>query len=302
MMQRVEAKGLGVALAAHAALLGLLAYGFDDPDPKPKILPISVELVTEDVGLESTAPTPSAQEPAPLLAPEEGPPAPALAEPVPAPLPVPRVEPAPAPRVTPTPPPPRPVPTPKAVPRPQPRPVPAQARPAPPKPAPPRPAPAQAKAAPTQAAKPSAPAGQPKGSATRPTGRLNGVLASLGTSNSQSKAASPPAKRGDAKVEASLVAEVRRKVKPHWQRNVPTGADAEQLKTELVITLARSGAITGIRVTGTTGTTASNRPQVALHQERARKAVTLAAPFGLPAEFYENWKELTITLDMRLAQ
>jgi hypothetical protein len=91
-------------------------------------------------------------------------------------------------------------------------------------------------------------------------------------------------------------------VKPHWQRNVPTGADAEQLRTEVVITLSRSGAVTGMRVAGTTGITASNRPQVALHQERAKKAITLAAPFDLPDEFYENWKELTITLDLRLSQ
>jgi outer membrane biosynthesis protein TonB len=296
-MDRAEATGLGIAVAGHVALFAVLALGFAATKlPVPKTNPIEIDFVTEEVGLESTAPTPSAEEPAPLLAPEEGPPAPALAQPAPTPLPVPRVEPAPAPRVTPTPPAPRPVPAPKAAQRPQPRPGPQ------PKAAPPRPAPAQAKAAPKAAPKASAPQGQPKGSATRPTGRLSGLLNGLGSRDTQSKATAPPAQKGDARVEAGLVAEVRRKVKPHWQRNVPTGADAEQLKTELVITLSRSGAITSIRATGTTGITASNRPQVALHQERAKKAVTLAAPFNLPDQFYENWKELTITLDLRLSQ
>jgi hypothetical protein len=127
---------------------------------------------------------------------------------------------------------------------------------------------------------------------------LNG----LGTTETPSHAATPPAARGGPAVEASLVAEVRRQVKPHWQRAVPTGADAEKLRTELVISLSRNGAVTAIRVAGTSGQTASNAPQVGLHQERAKRAITLAAPFELPAEYYENWKELTITLDLRLSQ
>ena len=98
------------------------------------------------------------------------------------------------------------------------------------------------------------------------------------------------------------MAEVRRQVKPHWQRVVPTGADAEALRTQLSLTLARDGRVTGIDVVGTTGVTASNRPQLALHQERARKAVTLASPFNLPAKYYEAWKQLNVTLDLRLSQ
>ena len=52
----------------------------------------------------------------------------------------------------------------------------------------------------------------------------------------------------------------------------------------------------------TLGQTASNRPQVALHQERARKSIQLAAPFKLPAEYYEAWKDIQVTLDLRLSQ
>lgn len=112
----------------------------------------------------------------------------------------------------------------------------------------------------------------------------------------------PPAANAGPAVVASLIAEVRRQVKPHWQRAVPTGADAEALRTKVILNLARDGRITSIEIVGTTGITASNRPQVALHQERAKRAVTLAAPFNLPAQYYNAWKQLDLTLDLRLSQ
>jgi hypothetical protein len=101
-------------------------------------------------------------------------------------------------------------------------------------------------------------------------------------------------------VQASLGAEVRRQLKPHWK--APTGADAELLRTELSISLAASGAVTGLEVVRTTGQTASNRPQVALHQEQAMRAVRLASPFRLPGEYYDAWKQLKVTFDKRLSQ
>jgi outer membrane biosynthesis protein TonB len=293
-MDRTEATGLGIAFAGHAALFGVLALGFATVKlPVPKSEPIEVSFV-EEVGLVSTAPEPSAEEPAPLLAPEEGPPAPAAAAPMPEPLPVPRVEPAPAPRVTPAPAPPRPAPAPapKAVQRPQ-----------PPRPAPPQPkvvqraAPAPAKAAPKAAA---APQGQPKGSAARPTGRLNGLLAGLGARDTQSKVATPPAKAAGPAVQAALGSEIRRQLKPHWKS--PTGADVEQLRTTVRVSLSRSGAIEDIGAVTTTGQTASNSGQVKLHQEQAIRAVRLAAPFRLPAEHYEAWKDIAPVFDRRLSQ
>jgi outer membrane biosynthesis protein TonB len=101
-------------------------------------------------------------------------------------------------------------------------------------------------------------------------------------------------------VQASLGAEVRRQLKPHWK--APTGADAEQLRTEVVISLGQDGRVTDVRVVGTTGQTASNRPQVPLHQEHAVRAVRLASPFRLPAQYYEAWKQLRVTFDKRLSQ
>ncbi|HEY0148187.1 MAG TPA: cell envelope biogenesis protein TolA [Allosphingosinicella sp.] len=295
-MDRTEATAVGVAVAGHAALLALLGMGFAPPNPTPKQSPIEIEMVTEEAALVSTAPSPSAEEPAPLLAPEEGPPAPAAAaQPMPEPVPIPRIQPTPAPRVTPTPAPPRPAPTPtpKVVQRPQPpRPSPPQA-----KPAPSRPAPAKAKAAP--APKAAAPA-QPKGSAARPTGRLNGLLAGLGARDTTSKATTPPAQAAGPAVQASLRAEIQRQLKPHWR--APTGADVEQLRTTVRASLTRSGAVASIGQVTTTGQTASNRSQVKLHQEQAIRAVRLAAPFRLPADYYDAWKEIAPVFDRRLSQ
>ncbi|MGZ8307731.1 MAG: TonB C-terminal domain-containing protein, partial [Allosphingosinicella sp.] len=110
----------------------------------------------------------------------------------------------------------------------------------------------------------------------------------------------PPAAAAGPAVQASLGAEVRRQLKPHWK--APTGADSEQLRTEVVISLAQDGRVTDIRIVGTSGQTASNRPQVPLHREQAERAVRVAAPFRLPAQYYEAWKSLRITFDKRLSQ
>jgi TonB C terminal len=119
-------------------------------------------------------------------------------------------------------------------------------------------------------------------------------------SDGPARPANPPATTAGPAVQASLGAEVRRQLKPHWK--APTGADAELLRTELSISLAASGAVTGVEVVRTSGQTASNRPQVALHQEQAMRAVRLASPFRLPGEYYQAWKQLKVTFDKRLSQ
>lgn len=283
-MDRAEATGLGVATAAHAALLVALTYGLATARmPAPKSNPIEVSFV-EDVALESTAPTPSAAEPAPLLAPEEGPPEPAMPAP-------PQVQPVPQPQPAVR------APAPAPAPAPTPRPVPKAAQPKP-SPAPPKPAPkaAQPKARPA----PAPAAAAPKPAAARPTGRLAGLLTGVSDRNSNSRSTAPPAAAAGPAVQASLGAEVRRQLKPHWK--APTGADSEQLRTEVVISLAQDGRVTDIRIAGTSGQTASNRPQVPLHREHAERAVRLASPFRLPAQYYDAWKSLRVTFDKRLSQ
>ena len=282
-MDRAETAGLGVAAAGHVLLFAALSLGFmAAPDPlKLKPQPIDVQLIDE-VGLESGAPAPSLEEPAPKLAEIEGPivdsaPPPPQPLPDPVPQPQPRAEPAPPPAPTP-----KPV---KRAPAPKPTPA-AKAAPARPK------APAE-KAAPAKAAKQKA--------ATRPTGRLSGILDGVSERESQSRATTPRTRTASAAVQSSLRAEVLRQLKPHWK--APTGADAEQLRTELSITLAPNGTVTNIEVLRTTGQTPSNRPQVKLHQEQAIRAARLASPFRLPAEYYDAWKLLSpIGFDKRLSQ
>ncbi|MEA3049637.1 MAG: hypothetical protein QOG84_1473 [Sphingomonadales bacterium] len=265
-MDRAEKAGFGIAAAGHLALLAALSLGVAATRlPPPKQQPIEVSFVDE-AAPQSRAPEISAEAPAPKLAQEAGPPEPAAPPPLPQAMA--QVQPAPAP--------PRPAPTPSP-------------RPAPPLPAPP-------------AAAPSSPAAPAARRAPRSTGRLTGLLAGLSDSDSPSRSTKPPAATAGPAVEASLAAEVRRQVKPQWQKVVPTGADAESLRTELSLTLARDGSVERADVVGTTGITASNRPQVALHQERAKKAVMLASPFRLPPEYYDAWKQINVTLDLRLSQ
>ena len=100
-----------------------------------------------------------------------------------------------------------------------------------------------------------------------------------------------PASEIGASARASLIQSISRQIKPHW--NAPSGVDAELLVTELAFELNEDGSLNGRpRVLRQSGINASNRPQAALHAERAIRAVQLAAPFDLPAEFYNAWKSI----------
>jgi hypothetical protein len=90
-------------------------------------------------------------------------------------------------------------------------------------------------------------------------------------------------------------------LKPHWKS--PTGADVELLRTTIAVRLNRDGTISGSpELVSQAGVNASNRAQARLHVDQATKAVRLAAPFKLPAEYYEAWREIRPTFDRRLSQ
>lgn len=177
-------------------------------------------------------------------------------------------------------------------------------------PSPPMPLPPAPQAAPTPAPKKAVPVVQPKPSqqkpaptkaATRPTGRLKGILRGISDRDSTSRSAAPTAKTLTPAVQSSLRAAVLRQLKPHWK--APTGADAELLRTELEIRLAKNGSVIDIAFLRQSGLTASNRGQAELHKEQAIKAVKLASPFQLPAAYYDSWKLLSpIGFDKRLSQ
>lgn len=296
-IDRREGTALGVAVIGHIALFGLLSVGFlSTPNPL-KLEPTPIEIsLTDEVGLKSEAPQIQKEAPAERLAETPGPVEPDTPPPAPQPDPQPVARPEPTP--------PKPAPAPE--PRPQPKPAPkAQPQPKPPAPK------AQPKAQPQPKAAPAQPKAQPKTasqskaapttshSVARPTGRLTGIVDGLTDQPSKGKATTPPATQVGPAVVAALRAEVMRQLRPHWKS--PTGADIELLRTQVEIRLNRDGSLaTPPRVIGQTGVTESNRPQADLHKERAISAAKLAAPFKLPAEYYDAWKLLTPTFDRRL--
>lgn len=177
----------------------------------------------------------------------------------------------------------------------EPEPVRPVAKPAPaPKPT------AAPKPTPKPTAKPTTPA--PRPTPTKPAGgtRLgNDFLKGVGGSERSNNPGTPAATFGAAEA-ASLIQAISREIKPHW--NAPQGVDAEKLVTILSFELNPNGSLKGTpKVVSQSGITDSNRPQAALHAERAIRAVQLAAPFDLPDEFYDKWKRVSqLRFDRRL--
>jgi len=283
-----ERLGLGIAAAAHVALVAALVL-YDKPPAKPLAMPEKIEVsLAQEVSLESTAPDPSAEPQAaiaPVLSPEPAPepvaePEPAPPEPVREPPPRP-VERAPAPRPTPTArATPRPIPTPTATPT-------QRARPEP-----------KPSATPTQQARP-----EPRPTAT-PTQRAGGSRIGAdfleGTSaGERSETTGRVAAAFGAAEAASLNSAIARQIKPHW--SAPQGVDAEKLVTLVRFRLNEDGTLQGRpSCVEQSGVTPSNEPQKSLHCERAIRAVQLAAPFDLPDQFYDRWKLVTSRFDRRL--
>lgn len=107
----------------------------------------------------------------------------------------------------------------------------------------------------------------------------------------RSDARGTPAATFGAAEQAALSQAINRQLKPHW--SAPSGVDAEKLVTVLAWELNPDGSLAGRpRVVSQTGITDSNRPQAALHAERAVRAVQLAAPFDLPEQFYDKWRRI----------
>jgi len=170
--------------------------------------------------------------------------------------------------------------------RPEPAPAPAPAEPAPePVPVPtPRPAkpPVRAEQPAKAAAKP-APQ-RPKGARLGPD-----FLKGISEQASVSRTAQASAPTIGPREQASLAAELKRQLKPHWRP--PSGADIEKLRVTIVANLREDGSIAGEpRVIGPTGVTPSNRAQADLFVERAVAAVKRGAPYSFPKQFYAAWK------------
>ena len=271
-IDRREGTGLGLAVLGHAILLGILAFGLIPKHEPEKIEATPIEIsLTDEAGIKSEAPVTNREAPAERLAEVPAPPEPVTPPPVAQPEPEPVVRPNPAP------------------PKPEPRPAPKKPEPA-------------KKAEPKKASAPApkAPA-QPTRREVRPTGRLTGIVNGLTDQPSKGKATTPQASQIGPAVKSSLAAEVIRQLRPHWRS--PTGADVELLRTTVEIRLNRDGTLASPpRVINQTGVNASNRAQADLHKERALNAARLAAPFNLPAEYYDAWKILRPNFDRNLSR
>ncbi len=100
-----------------------------------------------------------------------------------------------------------------------------------------------------------------------------------------------PASQIGASAKASIGQALARQVKPHW--TAPQGLDADQLVTLVDFDLNPDGSLKGRpRIRSQSGINDANRAQAARHAENAIRAVQLAAPFDLPAEYYEAWKSV----------
>ncbi|GEM_PF-198417 len=325
-MDRTEKIGLGVAIAGHAVLFGLLSVGFlATPNPaKLQQQPIEISLVP-DVALEATAPqsvTPPAESIAPDVgAPEDAaPPEPVEAEPEPtpappAPAPEPKpqpkpVPPKPAPVAKPAPPKPTPKPEPKPAPAPKPQPKPAPAKPAPAKPAPAAPAkaaPSKSTAKPTSSAAPAKTAGASSSRAkpaaakgtgstatatnARPRGSRLGdnFLKGLSDQPSTSKSEAPRAAKIDARAMASIVQAIARQIQPCADRQVNPGPGANQIVTKLNLRLNEDGTLAATpRQVGQTGVDDENRRYAQRVTDLGIAAFKGCSPLKLPAEFYST--------------
>ncbi|WOE75754.1 energy transducer TonB [Alterisphingorhabdus coralli] len=128
----------------------------------------------------------------------------------------------------------------------------------------------------------------------------NDFLDGVTDQESLSRSRNAPGAQAGPAVTASLQREITRKLKPRWR--APSGADVEKLVTTVSWSLGRDGRVSGKpRCVNQSGVNASNRPQKALHCERAIKAVLDAQPFDtLPEKFYDSWKSVRYQFDRKL--
>ena len=280
-LTREEALALIAALAAHAGLIAALTLA--PPGNQAPPLPERMTINISDIIAErAVSPQPNAQT-APDVAPD-------LGEPEPEPLPEPKPEP-PKPVLKPTP---RPVPPPPR--------VLTQPRPAVPKPAVKTPA-AKAPTAKTSPAK--AAEERPRRRPDVPSGASrigDDFLKGVSSSPNPGTARTPPAAAIGPEVVASLVSAIARQIKPNW--TAPQGVDSDKLVTVLSWMLNPDGSLAGKpTVVMQSGDNDANRAQKQRHAEQAIRAVQLAAPFELPAEYYSKWKRVgAFRFDRKLSQ
>lgn len=271
-MDRSEKTGLGVAIAGHVLLFGLLSASllwrrpptFSQP-------PMDVTLATE-AAMESAAPV-ITQRPAQSQAPEVGPPEEAAEA-------VPQHAPAPEPKAAP--------PEPKPAPQPKPAEV---SKPQPPKPAAAKP---QAKPAPEKTRGHEAAAAKPRerGSLLGPN-FLKGITAEKTDSHTQAPRAS---KIGPQDV-ANISGLIKRQVQPCYDLGALAGTSAMSIVTVLNLKFRADGSVSSATLVDQNGVNGSNQQYARQLAELSRRAVLRCSPLkGLPADLYKGgWENINFT-------
>lgn len=260
-MDRVEKAGLGIAVAGHVVLFGLLSVGFL-ATPNPSMMksdPIDVQFVDE-IGLQSAFPEPAIEDPAESVAPALGPPEEMA-------LPAELIDPAPIVPV------PDPAPAPKAAP----------------------------KAAPKQAeARPKAQAERPR-ERSEPRGARLGddFLKGITDRSTSAKGDTPRAATVGAQAMSGLGAAIRRQIRPCYNLGPLGGTSATEIVVRVRLRPARDGSIPrgGFDVVGFTGVNGGNSSYRDRMAEVARNAVLdpRCSPLNLPPELYEGgWEDIII--------
>lgn len=136
---------------------------------------------------------------------------------------------------------------------------------------------------------------------TRKPDNFDKAFAGAGSSTATNETRIPASQIG-ASAKASLVQALSRQLAKHW--SPPSGPEVDKITSFLKFRLNPDGTLAGrpelVRQTGVNDT---NRTQAARHAEQAIRAVQLAAPFDMPAEYYNAWKLVgPFGFDWELAQ
>lgn len=313
--------GLTVSVAAHLALVawGVVNLPMPSSIDASQFEQIPVEFVTlADVtevqrGLQTAALV--EEIPVPVAEPEPDPPPVPVPPPPPPPPPPPAPEPEPEP--VPTPPAPEPLPAPEPAPAPEPEPAPPPPAPTP-EPAPPpppeevRPQPmtdaplprlrperrvAQQTPAPT-------PVREPPPEEQDVTSTIDDVLAALDQEQTQPQPAAPAEQQpvagsetsslDTARMTATELDFLRERLARCW--NPPIGyVNSADVRVALIITLNVDGSLAGMPqvVEAPQGQFANLAPETAI------RAVRQCAPYNLPPEKYDTWRQVKVTFDPR---
>lgn len=107
----------------------------------------------------------------------------------------------------------------------------------------------------------------------------------------------PKGARLDARATATLEQAIRSKIAPCW--NPPIGGeDVRSMTVVLRIQLNRQGAVVGMpEVLDQTGVTPGNQAYARAFADSARRAVIRCSPIELPADLYDAWKTVELSMN-----